>query len=149
MAKVKSTTGKAGKAGKEDKSLDEAEKAGKHLETMEGKGGTPELEIKENMGDTPMPLSVALVTPQKLVIASKHTESDDESARQFYIINKATHAYIKQESKKIAMEYFGAMVKVCPELAENLVVQDFESDESMKAFIGALMMMSGKNPVSV
>jgi hypothetical protein len=109
--------------------------------------------------DTVLPSIVAVVTPQKLAVARESTGSPVETAvakdlppgdqgRQFYIINKETHGYMKQESKEIAMEYYEAMRNVSKELADNLVVQDFASDAHMTAFIDALIKMSGKKPAN-
>jgi hypothetical protein len=98
---------------------------------------TAELIAAVAQGEPPCPV----VTPQK---APPPASPEDE--RMFYIVNKETHEYMKQESKEIAMATFELMQKLAPETAEKLVVQDFENAESMTAFIDALITMGGKKP---
>lgn len=143
MAKGQSKggTAKARKRGKKVKSGTE--------DVVKNTEGTPgivegviDTEVVDEVLETMLPVTgPPFVTPQK-ESASRMTPFEDDD-RFFYIINKVSHEYIKQESKQAAMEFYETMRRLSPELAEKLVVQDFPSAQAMTTFIDALVTMSG------
>jgi hypothetical protein len=90
----------------------------------------------------PAPGDVSVVTPEKQVMKNRSPTPVDDR-RVFYTIEKGTYKHCKHESKEHAMDFFEKAKMFEPNIAERIIVQDFENEAAMVDFVNALKVMAG------
>jgi hypothetical protein len=78
-------------------------------------------------------VSAPVVTPEK-------------GSKFFYSINMKSKSHIKHKSKEAAMQWMADMKNLDFDAAQNYMVQDFSSDESMQAFLDSMDFMQAARP---